>query len=173
MRTDPADATVQTAPAARQWTRPPGRTHEQTTVTGSGDAHWAAASAALLAWGVKIRSGFRVEPPGPVRVGQDLRLTAVVGPLRVHEPVRVVAVVDTPDRRGFAYATRPGHPVSGEEAFVLHRDPDGRVRLTLRSVTGPGRGLWRVVFPVLLVAQRVYRRRYTRALRGLGVVSPR
>jgi uncharacterized protein (UPF0548 family) len=39
----------------------------------------------------------------------------------VREPVRVVAVADLPDRRGFAYDTLPGHPVTGEEAFIAHR----------------------------------------------------
>lgn len=61
----------------------------------------------------------------------------VCGPLAVHEPVRVVAVVDTPDTRGFAYGTLRGHPVSGEEAFIVRKAPDGRVTLTLRSLTAP------------------------------------
>jgi uncharacterized protein (UPF0548 family) len=55
--------------------------------------------------------------------------------------------------------------VSGEEAFVVTQDDAGGVRLTLRSLTGPGSGVWRPLFPVLLGAQRVYRRRYLRALR--------
>ncbi len=76
----------------------------------------------------------------------------------------MVAVVDRPDRCGYAYGTLDGHPVSGEEAFVLHRYPDGAVHLTLRSVTRPGGGLWRLAFPAVLVAQRVYRARYARAL---------
>lgn len=37
-------------------------------------------------------------------------------------------------------------------------------RLALRSLTRPGGGAWRAVFPILLVAQRWYRRRYRRAL---------
>ncbi|MFC7876218.1 DUF1990 family protein [Isoptericola sp. NPDC057391] len=61
-------------------------------------------------------------------------------------------------------AVGDGHPVSGEEAFIVHRDDDGTVRLTLRALTRPGRGLWRALFPAILVAQRLYRRRYLRAL---------
>ncbi|GFM98551.1 hypothetical protein Sfulv_33620 [Streptomyces fulvorobeus] len=101
-----------------------------------------------------------------VSEGSAYRITAAYGPLAVHEPVLVVAVVDTPERCGFAYGTLPGHPVSGEEAFVVSRAPDGRVVLTLRSLTNraPG-GVWRHLFPLLLVAQRVYRARYRRALR--------
>lgn len=101
-----------------------------------------------------------------VQPGRRYVLTPRVGPVTVREPVRVVAVVEEPDRCGFAYGTETGHPVSGEEAFVVHRTPDGTIWLTLRSLTGPGRGPWRLVFPVLLVAQRGYRWRYRRALRG-------
>lgn len=146
------------------------RRYEGSFVVGHGDADWRAASEAVLRWGIKWRSGFGVAPVGDagerVSEGAEYRITAAWGPVAVHEPVRVVAVVDTPERCGFAYGTLPGHPVSGEEAFVVSRDPDGRVVLTLRSLTSraPGGG-WRVLFPLLLVAQRVYRGRYRRALR--------
>jgi uncharacterized protein (UPF0548 family) len=75
-----------------------------------------------------------------------------------------VAVVQQPDRCGFAYGTLEGHPVSGEEAFIVSRTPDGQVLLTLRSVTRASPGRWRPMFPLILVAQRWYRRRYLRAL---------
>ncbi|MFF3614943.1 DUF1990 family protein [Streptomyces sp. NPDC002580] len=148
------------------------RRHERTVVVGRGDLDWDAVSDALLRWGVKRRSGFEVTPlrGAGARVGEGAyyRITAAWGPLAVHEPVRVVAVVDTPDTRGFAYGTLPGHPVSGEEAFIVRRAPDGRVTLTLRSLTAPApRGIRRLLFPLLLVAQRFCRRRYERALRGV------
>ena len=157
-----------TAPGDAVWTAPAGRrAYERTVLVGRGDQCWSRARAALLSWGVKTRSGFTVEPASGsdagVRDGADYWLVAAVGPLRIREPARVVAVVDRPDRCGFAYGTLEGHPVSGEEAFVLHRDDDG-VRLTLRSVTAPGAGRWRPAFPAVLVAQRLYRRRYARAL---------
>lgn len=144
---------------------------ERTVVVGRGDSDWEAASEALLHWGVKRRSGFRVTPaPGNglrVTEGAHYRITAGRWPLEVHEPVRVVAVVETPDTRGFAYGTLPGHPVSGEEAFIVRRGSDGQVTLTLRSLTAPApRGLWRRAFPLLLPAQRHYRRRYLRAFVG-------
>ncbi|MCY1145547.1 DUF1990 family protein, partial [Actinoplanes sp. Pm04-4] len=119
--------------------------------------------AGVLDWQVKTRSGFVMEAVG----GDDFRVTAKVGPVKVVEPVRVVEVVDESRRRGFAYGTLVGHPVSGEEAFIAHRSADGRVWLTIRSLTRPARGAWRWVFPVLLVAQRIYRRRYLRSF-GAG-----
>lgn len=160
-----------TRPEDTVWSAPAGRrAYERTVDVGTGDECWAGARTALLSWTVKTRSGFAVEPgsgsdPG-VRHGADYWLVASVGPLRIREPARVVAVVDRPDRCGFAYGTLEGHPVSGEEAFVLHRDDGGLVRLTLRSVTAPGAGRWRAAFPAVLVAQRWYRGRYARALAG-------
>jgi uncharacterized protein (UPF0548 family) len=73
-------------------------------------------------------------------VGGDYWLIAALGSFSVREPVRVVAVVEDADRCGFAYGTLDGHPVSGEEAFVVHRAPDGTVPLTLRSLTRAPRG---------------------------------
>jgi uncharacterized protein (UPF0548 family) len=68
-------------------------------------------------------------------------------------------------RVGFSYRTLPGHPVDGEEAFILERSAAG-IRLIVRSLTSPApRGLWRALFPLLLIAQAVAHRRYLRALR--------
>jgi uncharacterized protein (UPF0548 family) len=116
---------------------------------------------------VKTRSGFTVEPGGgdiKARSGADYGLVARFGPVTVREPVRVTAVVDHASRRGFSYGTLTGHPVSGEEAFIAHCSPDGRVWLTIRSLTRPSDGAWRWAFPLLLIAQRHYRRRYLKAL---------
>jgi uncharacterized protein (UPF0548 family) len=63
------------------------------------------------------------------------------------------------------HATRT--PVTGEEVFIVHRDGEGYVWFTLRSLTRPGLGRWRLAFPAVLVAQRLYRRRYTHALRSI------
>lgn len=158
-----------TRPASFEWTPSPGfRPYERTVVVGRGPEHWAWATAALLEWGVKTRSGFRVEPDGATgtRVGQggNYWLIASFGPVAVREPARVVAVVDEPDRCGFAYGTLEGHPVAGEEAFVLSRTPEGDVLLTLRSLTRFSPGRWRMFFPLILVAQRWYRARYLEAL---------
>ncbi|MFD4355938.1 DUF1990 family protein [Nocardia sp. NPDC058518] len=156
-----------TSPADEIWTGeyPGFRRFDTTVVIGHGEPTWAAASEAVLRWGIKRRSGFRVTPDGAVSTDAKYRISAGWGPVSVHEPVRVVAVVDTENRCGFAYGTLPGHPVSGEEAFVVHRDSTGAVSLTLRSLTRPApTGLWRFTFPILLLAQRFFRRRYLRAL---------
>jgi uncharacterized protein (UPF0548 family) len=161
-----------TRPEDELWTsRPPGfGSYERSVRIGVGQAAWTSASSAVLAWGVKTRSGFAVEP-GPgighrVEVGGDYWLIASLGPFSVREPVRVVAVVEDADRCGFAYGTLDGHPVSGEEAFIVQRARDGTVSLTLRSVTRAPAGRWRFAFPGVLIAQRWFRFRYLRALRS-------
>ncbi|HOA86581.1 MAG: DUF1990 family protein [Microbacteriaceae bacterium] len=55
-------------------------------------------------------------------------------------------------------------PGAGEEAFIVHRTGE-RVFLTVRSLAPAAEQPWRALFPLLLVAQRIARRRYLRALR--------
>ena len=151
-----------TKPGQADWGERPGgyRSFERTVGVGRGAGDWERVGSGVLDWQVKTRSGFTVTPVG----GDDYRLTARVGPIRVTEPIRRIEVVDRPDRRGFSYGTLVGHPVSGEEAFIAHRSADERVWLTIRSLTRPAPGAWRWAFPALLVAQRVYRRRYLRSM---------
>ncbi|SLM92603.1 MULTISPECIES: DUF1990 family protein [Brevibacterium] len=137
---------------------------EVSAVIGSGDETWKRAAADLLRWKVKTRSGFRVDDDQPVTPGTELIVTARVLGITVREPIRVEHVVESEDRVGFSYRTLPGHPVSGEEAFIVHREGED-VILTIRSLTGPSPRLpWRPLFPLLLLAQRVVRRRYLRSL---------
>jgi uncharacterized protein (UPF0548 family) len=82
----------------------------------------------------------------------------------VRAPCRVIYVVDELDRKGFAYGTLPGHPESGEEAFLVDRTDDGSVWLTIRAFSRPGGWFWWTVYPFLRIAQTLYTRRYFRAL---------
>lgn len=132
---------------------------------GAGEHLWQRVRRDVLSWKVKTRSGFTVDTPGPVAEGQQVKVTAHFLGTKVVEPVEVVAVVDETDRAGFAYRTLPGHPVSGEEAFIVHRFGD-EVHLTIRSLTRPApQQPWRALFPVLLAVQKKVRGRYLRALR--------
>lgn len=142
------------------------RRWEKSTVLGTGAAVWDWASEEVLRWGVKTRSGFLVPSADAVTEGSRPVILAHAFGLSIREPVEVVDVVRTPDRVGFAYRTLPGHPVSGEEAFIVHRDQDELVTLTIRSLTRPSDSpRWRAAYPALLIAQQVARRRYLRALR--------
>lgn len=140
------------------------RRSEVSSVIGRGDGVWQRASHDILRWKVKTRSGFIVEDPQPVTAGVRLTITARVIGLVVREPVEVVSVIVTTERIGFAYRTLPGHPVSGEEAFIVRRDGD-EVVLTVRSLTRPApQQPWRGLYPLLRIGQLIARRRYLRAL---------
>lgn len=147
------------------------RPDEASVRLGLGEACWAKSSRAVMAWGVKTRSGFVVQPEGGnaaapegPSAGERLWLIANIGPWRIREPIEITGVIDEPRRRGFAYGTLEGHPVSGEELFVVERRDDDSVWFVMRSATGPSTGTWRALFPVLLLAQAFYRRRYRQAL---------
>lgn len=120
-----------TDPAAASWTPGP-RRFETTVRVGEGEPCWNKCRADVLGWAVKTRSGFRVAGgSGRVEGGHDYQLIFGIGPVAVREPIRIVAVVDELDRCGFAYGTLPGHPVSGEEAFIIHRDTSGTVSVAM------------------------------------------
>jgi uncharacterized protein (UPF0548 family) len=157
------DEVCVTDPSAPGWASGPHR-FETTVPLGAGEKFWAACREDILAWAVKTRSGFRVVGgPSQVVAGQDYELT-FRGLAFVREPVRVVTVVNESNRCGFAYGTLPGHPVSGEEAFVVHLDSAGTVYFTHRSMTLPASGWRALAFPVFIAAQRALRHRYLNAL---------
>lgn len=103
--------------------------------------------------------------PPRVEPGQEPTIRVRLGPFRLPEPSRVIDVVEAEDRCGFTYGTKPGHPITGEESFILIRTADDRVFLVLRSVSRAGLGIWRLGEPFVRLAQIIYRRRYGRALR--------
>ncbi|WP_403024603.1 DUF1990 family protein [Salinibacterium sp. GXW1014] len=117
-------------------------------------------------------TGEREEVPyGPdglpfVTPGDSVWLVFSIGPFKLREPVRVIYVIDEPNRKGFAYGTLPGHPLSGEELFVVDLEDDGSVWMMLRSLSRPAPGKWTAVSPLLSLAQRALRRRYLAALSG-------
>ncbi len=96
--------------------------------------------------------------------GMTAVLRVPYGPFHVNAPVRVVYVIEEQHRVGFAYGTMHGHPLAGEEAFVLEQRPDGSVWLTLRSFSRVAAGARRLLGPFVLSARRRLARRYLRAL---------
>lgn len=90
----------------------------------------------------------------------------VFGISAVKAPARVVYVIDEPTRKGFAYGTLPGHPESGEEAFVVELMPDGSVWLTITAISRPSAWFWWMCYPILKMFQAFYTRRYLSSLSG-------
>jgi uncharacterized protein (UPF0548 family) len=156
-----------TNPELHRWPHADGayRRSEVSALVGTGEAVWKRARHDVLRWRVKTASGFAVSSGEPVSRGDRVTVTARVLGITVVEPVQVVSVVEEPGRTGFAYRTLPGHPVSGEEAFIVHRTGD-EVHLTIRSLTRSApQQPWRALYPLLRIAQLIARRRYLRALR--------
>ncbi len=81
-------------------------------------------------------------------------------------PARVVYVVDEPLRKGFAYGTLPGHPETGEEAFLVEWRDDDSVWLTIRAFSRPANWIFWIGYPLVRLMQEVYTSRYERALTG-------
>jgi uncharacterized protein (UPF0548 family) len=128
---------------ARSGELPPGYHHVRATRDlGRGDAAWAAARAGIRGWQLHRGSGLRVAPAEPpIAVGTEVVTDVpLAGPVHVLAACRIVEVVDEPDRYGFAYGTLAVHPAQGEEAFVVDRDADGAVRLTVTAFSR-GNGL--------------------------------
>ena len=158
---------MMTSPDLRKWPASDRgyRRSEVSAVVGNGDAAWERVIKDVLRWRVKTASGFAVDSTEPVSQGDRVVVTARLLRMTVVEPVEVVAVVEEFDRVGFAYRTMAGQPVSGEEAFIVHRRGD-EVLLTVRSLTRPApQQPWRALYPLLFIAQRIARRRYLRSLR--------
>lgn len=99
-----------------------------------------------------------------LRPGDTAILSVGWGPARVREPVRVVYLVNEAKLRGYAYGTLPGHPLQGEESFVVEHRPDDSVWICVRSFSRPASRFWRAVYPALRLTQEFYTRRYLRAL---------
>jgi uncharacterized protein (UPF0548 family) len=147
-------------------TLPSGYRHLRRTVRiGDGSAAFDASADALFGWQVQLRAGLRVASSSRrVEPGTVVRLGWGAGPLRLTAPCRVVYAVDEPRRRGFAYGTLPGHPESGEEAFVLERHDDESVTFSVTAFSRPATWPSKAAGPAGVAVQHWITRRYLRAL---------
>jgi uncharacterized protein (UPF0548 family) len=132
-------------------------------VVGAGAEAFAAAVDGVRRWQLHRRQGYRVGPDDPpVEVGTVVAVDVPLAALHVIATCRIAWVVDEPDRFGFGYGTLPIHPESGEEAFVVERDPHdaaGTVRLVIAAFSRPRHPLVRLAGPMA-------RRQQARATQG-------
>ena len=134
-------------------------------IIGLGMARFADASSALFGWQMHLRSGLRVATSSPsVKHDAVVMLGIGVLPFRLNAPCRVVYIIDEPNRQGFAYGTLPGHPESGEEAFVIERADDDTVTFDIKAFSRPASDLAKLAGPLGRLAQRRMTARYLRAL---------
>jgi len=134
---------------------------------GRGDDVFASAVRGMRAW-VQHRGVLaRVHPAGaPLHEGGTVLVVLPAGPIVVLAPCRIIHAVDEARRFGFAYGSLPGHPETGEEAFLLDQLPDGTVRFTIRVSSRSSTPLLRLVEPVVAVFQRVAIARYLGAMKS-------
>lgn len=96
--------------------------------------------------------------------GMTANLRVPFGPFHVNAPVRVVYIIDEEHRVGFGYGTMNGHPLQGEESFVVEQRDDNSVWLTMRSFSKAAGGARAVIAPFALASQAQLAKRYLRAL---------
>jgi uncharacterized protein (UPF0548 family) len=138
------------------------------TFVGSGTDLYQRAGEAVMTFAMHRAAGAQVRTSAtPAAAG--VRLTIVIGPMRA--PCEVVWTVADNRQTGWAYGTRPGHPASGEESFVVEHDDLDRVWFTVTSYSRPASRLMRLGGPVAVVFQQLYARLCGRALKRLCAAS--
>ncbi|MDX6255236.1 MAG: hypothetical protein QOJ11_1570 [Frankiales bacterium] len=144
---------------------PTGYDHVRTaTLIGRGARNFRTAGEALMTWQVQRRSGLKVRGSERVALGEVVWMGAVAGPLKAGFRCKVVSVTDEERRKGFAYGTLPGHPESGEEAFLLLWREDDFVELQIVAFSRPARWWSKVAGPAGRLVQRWMTGRYLKAL---------
>lgn len=125
------------------------------------------AARALLRWQVQARAGLVVAASVPtVEPDAVVLMRLGLGRFSIRIPCRVVYVIDEPAAQGFAYGTLPGHPESGEEAFVLRQEPDGAIRFEINAFSRPASRLAKLGGPASSRVQHLMTSRYLSTLDG-------
>ncbi|RFU22955.1 DUF1990 family protein [Geodermatophilus marinus] len=149
-----------------RWPPPGYRSDERTAVVGSGPAAFERAAAAVFGWRMQRSVGLRVRADGPpTEPGTVVVLTAGFARPGYDIPCRVVWAQPDGDERGFGYGTLPGHPETGEEAFLVRLRPDGAVEFRLRVFSRLATPAARLAGPASWAVQRLATARYLSAVR--------
>jgi len=131
---------------------------------GHGEHIFGLAVEALRRWRVHQGAGLIVHAAGPPAVDSVVAMAAPLPIGWIEVVCRVVAVVDQPDRFGFAYGTLPVHPEQGEESFTVVRLGDGSTCFEVVAVSRPRQALARLFPPVARRLQAAATNRYLDAM---------
>ncbi|NJC21087.1 uncharacterized protein (UPF0548 family) [Arthrobacter pigmenti] len=150
---------------------------------GSGEEAFRRLAEGILTFDLHRRAGLEVAGTARAAVGVVVVPRFGVGPLRLNAPCEVVWATDlhknndddgtrsqarTARRSGFGYATLPGHPECGEEAFIAELAVDGTVYFDLRAYSRHGHWFYQLGAPVARFCQWWVTRRYLAAARSLA-----
>ncbi len=119
---------------------------------------------ALREWRVHRGAGLELATDGALNVGTNVAFSAPLPIGFVDGTCRIVAVVNEPDRFGFAYGTLTVHPERGEESFLVVRDTHNNVRFDVHGVSRPSLPFARVLAPIADRLQDRAVRRYLSAM---------
>jgi uncharacterized protein (UPF0548 family) len=148
---------------------PPGFRHlHYRTYLGNGDELFHRAAEAVLTFAMHRATGATIKATAD-RAAPGVRLTVGAGPLRV--PCEVIWALEEPTRAGWGYGTLPGHQASGEEAFQVVREEQGRVWFTVTAYSRAARLPMRAAGPAAVLVQQAYARLCGRALKRLSTVN--
>jgi len=138
---------------------------ERSAVVGSGQDAFDRAVDAVFGWRMQRSLPLRLRASGSPRTpGTVVVLTAGLAGLGYDIPCRVVWARTHGDEQGFGYGSLPGHPESGEEAFVVSRRADGAVVFTTRVFSRLASPLARLGGPVSRAVQYAALTRYAGAV---------
>jgi uncharacterized protein (UPF0548 family) len=145
---------------------PAGYHHIRRRVTiGRGQQVFVNAARDVAGWQVQLRAGLTVTASAPTAMpGAVAVLGLGASTLRLRAPCRVVYTVEESRRRGFAYGTLPGHPESGEEAFIVEHHDDDTVSFTITAFSKPSTVIARIAGPAGRLIQSRTTTRYLRSL---------
>jgi uncharacterized protein (UPF0548 family) len=136
------------------------------TTAGTGTDAFTHLADRLMGWRIHADSGLdiaasrdRAEP------GAVLMATYRIVGIPVRSRCRVLYVIDEQHCRGFCYGTLPGHPLRGEERFVVEHRDDDTVVLSVRSFSLPARLLPLLGMPVTQRMQDKINHHYLEAAR--------
>jgi uncharacterized protein (UPF0548 family) len=142
------------------------------TVVGSGEEAFQAVAAGMRRYMIHRLAGaqVRADDLAPVVGGRFQSGIGLFG-MRLWAPCQFVWISDTPTEYGYGFGTLPGHPVRGEEAFLVQLDRHGRVHFRLRAFSRPATLTTRIAGPITTLAQRLAYDRYLASAHKLTQVQ--
>lgn len=138
------------------------RTFRIRTLVGRGPDAMRTATDAVMEWRMHRAIPVGIDANAP-RAAPGVDLTVILAYL-INAPCRIVWTEETERRAGWAYSTLEGHPEYGEESFVVHRDDEDGVSITVTAFIRPAAWYTRAAGPLVPYLQRAYARRCGRVL---------
>jgi uncharacterized protein (UPF0548 family) len=125
---------------------------------GHGESIWEGAKQAIREWRMFDLAWINLFPQSaPIEVGQSVAILIRHFGFYSLNAARIVYTIDEPDRFGFAYGTLEDHGESGEERFMVDRDPaSGDVCYDIKAFSRPNHSLAYLGYPIIRSLQKQF-----------------